>query len=819
MTHIKYINLVSVCTLIAILLLFFPTQGNSQENKLESIALNNTDPTGSEEAYSSNTPKLKYSDIESSALLPKDNDFDIEAATKELNDLTLKLSIQDVVAKDLEIAAEEISQLKDGALQCVEDNLNAIKKIDTIIPKIDPTKTVTLTPNQQNLIRKRIKAENLVSECKLFGLKADEAITVFIEAAQKIKKTKIFSKSEPLVADLPKIKRYAESWVSTVNLAMISKNTGFDLYQRNEINFLFMILLAGLIAGMILWKSLYAVSCRINIEGHFDTIVLNIILTLKRYSVQVVCLLFLFLFAILGDFYHERTTLMPSLFGVISIYYLCKGLISFCFLPPNPALPYCDISKAVALKLYFRLNLFLGICLVCALAFLMLYDAYTNQKFYALVSGVIMTLLACNIFTILWVINGAPKFLSQHKLLRGVFSTIITLVLVGTILCQWFGYQPLASYLLFSTTYSILSLFGIWFLYSVFSNSLDSFTSRRYKWEKDLQKFLQITEGETPIEITLLRLFGFLLFWSSILLISNEIWSLSEWWSYRINKGFFEGFVIADSKVMPFRIILSLFVLAIGMLSIRAVKQFMNSKIEGSRSAQEAHIMILSYVFYTAILLFSLVVAGVNLGGLALVAGALSVGIGFGLQSIVNNFVSGLILLLERPIKKGDRIIVGDKEGFVAKIGVRSTRVNTIEKTDVIVPNAELIGNQVTNFMYNNKRWLVVVKVGVEYGSDIELVKSLLLKVALDHPNIVQDGHEAPAVFFMNFGDSALDFELWAVSKNVNEKFFVLTDLNSEIDRSFKEHNIVISFPQTDLHIKDSVAIPMAQKKGDEAET
>jgi len=797
MMNAKFRKIYSLIGWIGILLLFAPVM-EAQQSIVDDDSLKRAE--------------VIHSEVKDSTVGIEPKTFNIEAATIELNNKIVKLSIQDVVAQDLEMAAEDISRMKQEALECIENNISIIEKITAIVPKVDPNKSVTLTPNQQTLIRNRMNAMNLVSECKVFILKADDAIVAFNETAQKIKKTKILGKKEPLISNLYKIPEYSSEWFETLDIRLIAKKMGFPIYQINELNFLLFVALVGSLLGILFWKSLNKLTKRIKVDSHFDNVALNLILVFKTYCIQLLVFVLLFFSTWLFDFYYENSTMMPTLFGVMLIYYLSRGLIDFCFLPPSPAIPYCEISKSVALNLNFRLSIFFSICLVCAITYMMFYDENVEQNFYDLISGVVITLLACSIFSILWVINRAPKFLSQYKILRGFFSIFMALVLVVIIISQWIGYQEFAVYLLKSTASSVLTIFACWFVYSVFSNGLDSFTSRQYKWEAELQKYLQITEGETPIEVTLLRLFGFLLFWSSIVLILNDIWSLSEWWSNQVNIGFFDGFIVADSKIMPFRIILSLFVLAIGMLCIRAVRQIMNSKIEGSKTAQEAHIMILSYVFYMAIILFALVVAGVNLGGLALVAGALSVGIGFGLQGIVNNFVSGLILLLERPIKKGDRVVVGDKEGFVAKIGLRSTRVNTIEKTDVIVPNADLISNQVTNFMYNNKKWLIVVKVGVEYGSDIELVKKLMLQVAVDNPNTINTGHEAPAVFFMNFGDSALDFELWTVANNVNDKYFVLTDLNSEIDRVFKENNIVISFPQTDLHIKDSVSFAFANK-------
>jgi small-conductance mechanosensitive channel len=192
---------------------------------------------------------------------------------------------------------------------------------------------------------------------------------------------------------------------------------------------------------------------------------------------------------------------------------------------------------------------------------------------------------------------------------------------------------------------------------------------------------------------------------------------------------------------------------------------------------------------------------GLSFSNIAIVAGALSVGIGFGLQSIVNNFVSGLILLAERPIKAGDWIIVGSHEGIVRKISVRSTEIETFDRANVIVPNSMLISDTVKNWTLHNSTGRMPIAVGVHYKSDPEQVRDILLEVAQDHPAVLSN--PAPFVFFENFGDSALNLVLFVYLSNVNQSFAVRTDLRIAIVKAFRKHGIEIPYPQTDVHLRD----------------
>jgi small-conductance mechanosensitive channel len=193
--------------------------------------------------------------------------------------------------------------------------------------------------------------------------------------------------------------------------------------------------------------------------------------------------------------------------------------------------------------------------------------------------------------------------------------------------------------------------------------------------------------------------------------------------------------------------------------------------------------------------------AGVDLSALAILGGALGVGIGFGLQQITNNFVSGLIILFERPIKVGDRIELGSIVGDVVRISARATTVLTNDNIAVIVPNSEFVTSRVINWSYNNRDVRFEFPVGVAYRSDPELVRRILLEVAQAHRGVLRD--PPPDVLLKSFGPSSLDFVLRVWTREYMPKAGVLrSDLNFAIGERFKEHGIEIPFPQQDIYIR-----------------
>ena len=268
------------------------------------------------------------------------------------------------------------------------------------------------------------------------------------------------------------------------------------------------------------------------------------------------------------------------------------------------------------------------------------------------------------------------------------------------------------------------------------------------------------------------------------------------------------GFTIGELHIAPFRLLaallglVGLFVLA-RWLRIRLADQWL-PVTQLDRGARETVTNLSVYAVFAVGVLISLTIAGLDLSQLTIIAGALSVGIGFGLQNIVNNFVSGLILMFERPIRPGDWIEVGGTTGYVTKISIRYTLVQTFDRSDVIVPNSQLLSTQVVNWMLQDHYGRVAVPVGVAYGSDTGQVKAILLRLSGEHPLVVTGNPRIPPpqVYFMGFGDNSLDFELRAFIRDVDRKLSVRSDLLFSIEAELRRAGIDIPFPQREVHIR-----------------
>jgi small-conductance mechanosensitive channel len=281
-------------------------------------------------------------------------------------------------------------------------------------------------------------------------------------------------------------------------------------------------------------------------------------------------------------------------------------------------------------------------------------------------------------------------------------------------------------------------------------------------------------------------------------------------WGYRTSdffqlfKNLFFGFEVGGLSISLSTILLALGLFFVGYTVTVALRSWLNNKLLPTTKLDIGISNSISTVFgYIGFILAAILgvsAAGFDLSNLAIVAGALSVGVGFGLQSIVNNFVSGLILLAERPIKAGDWIVTSGGEGTVKKISVRSTEIETFDRATVIVPNSTLITDNVTNWTHENKTGRIIIPVGVGYDSDPKQVEEILLRCAKEHRLVL--GRPAPAVFFMDFGASSLDFQLRCFLADINNSLSVSSELRFAVLAALREAKIEIPFPQNDVHIR-----------------
>ncbi len=244
-----------------------------------------------------------------------------------------------------------------------------------------------------------------------------------------------------------------------------------------------------------------------------------------------------------------------------------------------------------------------------------------------------------------------------------------------------------------------------------------------------------------------------------------------------------------------------LFIVALERIFRRYVLKRALARTKFDPALQFAILRITGYLFVILGIYVAFQAVGVDLSSLAVLAGAVGVGLGFGLQNVVNNFISGIIILAERPIAMGDRVEVAGVAGQVTHISLRSTTITTNDNISIIVPNSQFITETVINWSHGDPKVRMRLPVGVAYGSDTDKVRQALLEVAANHEKVLKD--PAPAVFFNQFGDSSLDFELavWTSEMTFSPRRF-RSDLNFAINRALREHGIEIPFPQRDLHIR-----------------
>lgn len=269
-------------------------------------------------------------------------------------------------------------------------------------------------------------------------------------------------------------------------------------------------------------------------------------------------------------------------------------------------------------------------------------------------------------------------------------------------------------------------------------------------------------------------------------------------------------FKIGSQDVSIFLIILVIIIVSftnrISKLTTTFVFPMFYKRYDLDRGVQFTFDKIFHYAVMVIAFMIALSTVGFKLSAFTVFAGIVGVGIGFGLQNIASNFISGIILLFERPIKVGDRVVVNNIVGDVDKINMRATVIKTLDNEHIIVPNSHFLEGQVINRSYSDKIMRIVIPVGVAYGSDVEKVRALLLQAAEEEgqasPVIVNK--PVPFVNFKSFGDSSLDFELFVWINDPTEIITIKSNLNFRINHIFNDHQVEIPFPQRDIHIRSN---------------
>jgi len=403
---------------------------------------------------------------------------------------------------------------------------------------------------------------------------------------------------------------------------------------------------------------------------------------------------------------------------------------------------------------------------------------------------------------------------------RGHSRTVIWIFRIGclylavVLALEIFGASNLSEFLLMSVIRTVFALFVAWLLiylthgaieWAIRSKASHIFARLQY----DTDKIVQRLDLGVVVFIGVIAL-------ASILVI----WRIFENPKEALQSVFAFGFTLGTQRISVGLILAAIGILYGAFFISWALQKLLTEQVLARRQADPGvRFSIARLVHYVVIFigfLFALAALGLELTKITIIFGALGVGIGFGLQTIVNNFASGIIMLFERPVKVGDYIELNGQWAEVKKIGLRATVVQTFERSDIVVPNSNLISNQVINWTLSSRIVRLIIPVGVAYGSDIPLVLETLKACATSNPKLMKNPE--PQVLFKSFGASSLDFELRIWIWNVDDRQSMNSEIHQEIDRRFREANIEIAFPQRDLHLRsveESVHLIEAQASPD----
>lgn len=382
---------------------------------------------------------------------------------------------------------------------------------------------------------------------------------------------------------------------------------------------------------------------------------------------------------------------------------------------------------------------------------------------------------------------------------------VLSLLSIGFFGISLFGYPQLSSYMLnrFLVSFIMVGLFiiirkaTIEVLHRLL---LLVFWTRNFKLRRRLIYKIYFWVGLIIDTIFILIIaYGLLSLWG----MSQDV--LFDW----IRKLFF-GFSIGGVEISLLSIILGIGIFAVSITVVRVLKKRLMTNILSKMDIDDGikHSLASGFGFLGFILaaIVAIIIMGGNLTNLALIAGALSFGIGLGLQNIVNNFVSGIILLFERPVKVGDWVVINNYEGLVKQVNIRATEVQIWNGSIVIIPNADFLSSSVINYTLRDRQGRIEVPVSVAYGTNVDKVKEILLDIAAKNKRVVKKPE--PYVIFMKFGNTSLDFELRCFTSDIMNRLSISSELRFEINRRFSESGIKLAIPQIIYRSSDDAGMP-----------
>lgn len=744
-------------------------------------------------------------------------------------------------AQQLKRLKKELATFRSIAQDCVKETEPKIDMLDSQLAILQPSptstpdaQTSTATGGQvtnqsqapmspaiarqvQDLQGKKSNLQERIATCKLMLLSTNDLDSNVDNYLRSLQKRQLLTRGPDLVSVIQANLDAREGWKQFTGqlaetFASLAAIRPVYLFGAAGVGVLSFSL--GFILGHILPRRIQArlANMRLEEEGISGALVEAFMASASHYAPIVLALGGIIAYATLipgsvGDLQLPVTIM----YGLLA-YFVMAALIRALLNPCPPATQYLPLPAEVAISLSRRSRVLALIAVFRWIMQVLNADDLLDDTMYTLIREIIGILWVLNVIWLCWLLRRIEGW--QDK---WVFLLLLSVALFGSLVVGMIGYINLSALMMVGITYTLMLIALALVLRQFFSDLFDGLDEGRFRWQQAVRRSIGLKGQDYVPGLGWLRLVVNLVLWLSVGGLLLRIWDPNEdILTGEILAYFTQGFQIANLTIVPTHLLWALIVLALLLTLTDWLKGRLDKKwlvkTRMQPSAREALVTSFGYVAVGIAVIVALTVAGISFSNLAIIAGALSVGIGFGLQNVVNNFVSGIIMLVERPVRTGDWIVVGNTEGYVQRISIRSTTIRTFDRADVIVPNSDLISGQVTNWTLGNAWGRAKVQIGVAYGSDIEAVIAILLEVANKHPEVFKGNPQLPDpyVLFLNFGDSSLNFELRAMIHDINRRLRVISDINRAINTEFKKHAIEIPFPQRDLNFRGPLQMEAA---------
>ena len=679
------------------------------------------------------------------------------------------------------------------------------------------TEPVDVAKKRKELEANKKEHEKRRSTIRLLTLRADDVHKIYSDRLANSLKTRLMARTPDIVLLMGKGLAKSEHWLDGAK-KVIQQPVGIKAVHTDKL--VYIILVTAFVLIITIFVSLKTHTLVQNHKwGDFfsDHFACALSVTLTRWLPYLLTTtVFAIGFRLVSD--QEQTSVSYYLLIVygLPVFLGFLALIEFLMVPRPPSSLFLVEDKRLANSIASRLRLLLLILFIAIILFSSSMRSVLSDEMFFVARGAFAVVFAVILTSLSKTLGKLPS-LDKIAWLRLISISAVYIALVSELI----GYRNLST-MIFRVSLGVLISFSVlMFLRKLFSDIYDGLEAGDKDWQKTLRKVMGIRDGSPISWLPWMRFLTGLIFWTGFIYVLLRVVGLSETTLQQVYLVLRQGFEIGSLKVVPEKILWAiatflLLYLFSSWFKVR-IEKYLRTRIRMERGAREAMVTMLGYIGAALSIIVALGISGFTFTNLAIIAGALSVGIGFGLQNIVNNFVSGLILLFERPVKTGDWISVGSTEGYVKKIRIRSTQIQTFDRADVIIPNSDLISNQVTNWMLYDQKGRIRVPVGVAYGSDTQKVKDILLEVAEEHTDVIKNNDFYKIrVMFLAFGDSSLNFELRCFIRNIDNRIQVISDLNFSIDKKFRENGIEIPFPQHDVHIKEHKGLNSDGNKKDD---